>query len=325
VPPPPDCTIIGDCRAFYYPRLFVDTTPLGFTAQSGGNFQDGYVRVNNKAGGHLTWAATISYTNGSGWLKIDPSSGIDNATIFVTALPGNLKPGTYQAVLTVNAGPQAGTATVPITFVVTPASAPPPSPTVTSVVNAATFAAGPAVPGSIATLLGAHLAGINVVVGFDGLPAKVLFDNDTQINLVVPSGLGSKPSSQMTVIIDGNASLAQSVPLASFSPGIFKNGVLNQDGSVNDSGHPAHPKSILQIFATGLSGNGAITARVNGVVIDPPEFGGAAPRIPGVQQVNVQLPAGLTGTSATVKVCGGPPGQPGQAVCSAPVDVTLAQ
>jgi uncharacterized protein (TIGR03437 family) len=325
MPPPPDCSIIGDCGAIYYPRLFVDTTPLNFTAQSGGNFQEGYVRVNNKAGGHLVWAATVSYTNGSGWLRLDPADGIDNATIFVTALPGNLTPGTYQAVLTVDGGPQAGIDTVPITFVVTPGQSPPPPPMVKSVVNAATFVAGPAVPGSLATLLGAQLAGNKVVVGFDGLSAKVLFDSDTQINLVVPAGLGNKPSSLMTVIVDGSATVPQSVALATFSPGIFKNGILNQDGSVNGPSHPAPPESILQIFATGLSGNGAITARVNGGVIDPPDFGGAAPGIPGVQQVNVQLPAGLTGTSASVAVCGGTPGRPDQAVCSPPVEITLAQ
>lgn len=325
LPPPADCSIIGDCNAPYYPKLFVNTTPLNFTAQSGGNFQVGYVQVNNKGGGHMPWAASIGYTNGSDWIQLFPSSGIDNSTIRVDALPANLAAGNYQALLTVDAGPQTGSATVPITFVVTPQPAPPPPPTVTSIVNGATFAAGPAVPGSISTLLGMQLGGTNVTAAFDGLPAQLLFDSSTQINLVVPAGLGNKASSQLVLIVDGNNSVAQTVPLAAFGPGIFKNGILNQDGKTNDSSHPARAASILQIFATGLSGNGAITARVNGTVIDPPVYGGPAPGLAGVQQVNVQLPTGLTGTAAQIEVCGGPPGQPGEAVCSPAVQVAIRQ
>jgi uncharacterized protein (TIGR03437 family) len=325
LPPPADCSIVGDCGAFFFPRLFVNTTPLSFTAQSGGNFQVGYTQVNNRGGGHLVWVATISYTNGSGWLQLDPANGIDNATIRVEALPTNLTPGTYQAILTVDGGPQAGSITVPITFVVTAQPSAPPPPTVTSIVNAGTFAAGPAVPGSISTLMGAQLAGKNVVVGFDGSPARILFDSNTQINVVVPAVLGTKASSQLVVVVDGTSSLTQTVPLAAFGPGIFKGGVLNQDGSANATDHPAHLPSVLQIFATGLSGNGQITARINGAVIDSLEFGGPAPGLAGVQQVNLKLPTGLTGSSAEVSVCGGIPGKPDQAVCSPTVQVAITQ
>ena len=109
----------------------------------------------------------------------------------------------------------------------------------TSIVNGATFAAGPAVPGSIFTLMGTTLSGKNVAVTFDGLPAQILFDNDTQINVVVPAGLGNKSSAQLVVVVDGASSVTQPVVLAGFSPGIFANGILNQDGQVNGTGHPA--------------------------------------------------------------------------------------
>ena len=324
VQPPPDCSIVGDCGAFYYPRLSVNTTPLQFTAQSGGNFQVGYFQVNNHGGGHLVWSVQTSYTNGSNWLQLFPADGIDNVTVRVDALPGNLLPGTYEAILTVNGGPMAGTANIPVTFVVTQASAPPPIPAITAVVNAATFATGPVVAGSLATVQGRHLAGNNVFVSFDGLPAKILFDSDTQINLLVPAALAGKQSSQMIVIVDSNASAAQTVALAPFAPGIFQNGILNQDNSLNSATHPAARGSIIQIFATGLSGSGAITGRIGGQVIDPPIYGGPAPGIPGVQQVNLRLPAGLVGTSVNVQVCGGVAGVPDQAVCSPAVAVPLA-
>jgi uncharacterized protein (TIGR03437 family) len=173
--------------------------------------------------------------------------------------------------------------------------------------------------------MGAQLAGKNVVVGFDGSPAQILFDSDTQINVVVPAVLGNKSSSQMVVVVDGTSSLTQTVPLAGFGPGIFKGGVLNQDGSSNGPEHPSQLARVLQIFATGLSGNGQITVRINGAVIDSLDFGGPAPGLAGVQQVNVRLPAGLTGASAEVSVCGGIPGKPDQAVCSPAVQVAIAQ
>src|SRR5580693_3387157 len=316
ITPPADCDIIGDCNASYYPHLYVNTTPITLTAASGGNFQVGYSQVNNRGGGHMEWTASITYTNGSGWIEIDPSSGIDNATIRVETIPTNLVPGTYQATLTVDAGAQAGSMTVPITFVVT-APAPPPAPTVSSIVNAATFVSGPSIPGSIVTLLGTNLAGKNVTVTFGGMPAQVLFDSSTQINVLVPSGLGSQTSAQLIVVVDGNQMAPQTVPLAEFAPGIFKNGILNQDGSVNGPSHAAKLPSVLQIFATGLSGNGSITARINGTAVDP-AYGGPAPGIAGVQQVNVPLPAGLAGTTAAIEVCGA-------AMCSPAVQVTIAQ
>ncbi len=324
LPPPSDCSIIGDCGAAYYPQLFVNTTPINLTSQAGGNIQSGYTEVNNRGGGHLIWAAVISYTNGSGWLQLYPDNGIDNTTIRVDASPANLAPGTYQAILTVYAGPQPGSASIPITFVVTAQPPPPPIPTVTSIVNAATFAAGPAVPGSVSTLLGTQLAGKKVVVGFDGLPAQVLFGNNTQINVVVPSGLGAKSSAQLVVVVDGVSSLTQAVPFAGFNPGIFASGILNQDGQVNGPNHPAQAAGFLQIFATGLSGTGTITARVNGNSVEP-AFAGPAPGIPGVQQVNVQLPTGLTGSTAAVSVCGGIAGMSSQATCSPAVQVAITQ
>lgn len=117
----------------------------------------------------------------------------------------------------------------------------------------------------------------------------------------------------------------QTVPLGAFGPGIFKNGILDQNGLVNGANAPAKAGSILQIFATGLSGVGSITARVNGAVIDSPVYAGPAPGIPGVQQVNVRLPAGLTGTTAAVEVCGGVSSQADQATCSPAAQVAISQ
>jgi uncharacterized protein (TIGR03437 family) len=242
----------------------------------------------------------------------------------VDALPGNLTPGTYNAILTIDAGPLAGTRDVPISLVITAALPPPvPTPTVAGIVNAATFAPGALAPGSIATLMGSKFSGASLSVTFDGLPGQILFSNDSQINVLVPAALQSKTSTQLVVQVNGVASASQTVSLTPFAPGIFKGGVLNQDNTVNGSDHAAQPGTIIQVFATGLSGTGVITARIGDHVISQPYYGGPAPGLPGVQQVDLIVPDDLTGSNAAVSVCGGLTID--LVVCGPPVQVNLAQ
>jgi hypothetical protein len=170
VPAPSDCGIVGDCNAFYFPKLFVPQSSLQFTAQGGSNFQTAYFQLNNASGGLLSWVVLTTYVNGSGWLRISPVNGTGNATVRVDALPGNLLiAGTYRAVLTVDAG-FAGSHDIAVTLVITP---PPPvipvqNPVVSGILNGAIFSSGPLAPGSIATITGAKLAGSKVAVTFDG-------------------------------------------------------------------------------------------------------------------------------------------------------------
>ena len=303
---PPDCSIVGDCGAKYLPNLFVAESSLQYTAQAGANFQPDYIQVQNTAGGVMQWSATVKYLSGSGWLRLSPSSGANNGTIRVDALPGNLAPGTYNAILTVDAGPLAGSKDVSISLVVTAAPPPPvPTPTVTAIVNAATFAPGALAPGSIATVMGNNFSGAGLAVTFDGLPAQILFSNATQINLVVPAALQLKTSTQMIVQAGGVSSTPQAVTLTPFAPGVFKGGVLNQDNTVNSPSQPAQPGSVVQIFATGLSGNGLITARFGDNLINQPYYAGPAPGLAGVQQVDLVVPNDITGGSASVTICGG--------------------
>lgn len=322
ITPPVDCTILGDCNAPYFPALSVFNTSLSYTAQAGGLTTTNYVAVHNTGGGNLEWTVTVNYVNGSGWLNVSPTSGINDGGIRIDAVPGNLTPGTYRANLIVNAGPFAGTSTVSITFVIT-AATPTPTPTIQSAVNAATFAAGPLTPGSIATLMGSEFAESGVSATFNGIAGQVLFSNATQINLIVPASLAGKTSALLVVTVGGVASAPLTVNLAPFAPGIFPNGVLNQDNSVNSAKQPAMPGSVIQIFATGLSGTGVITAKIGSQVVTQPYYAGAAPGIAGLQQIDLILPSDLTGDTANVVVCGGPTAS--QVVCSPAVTVAIAQ
>lgn len=321
IAPPADCSIVGDCNAQYFPTLTVPQTSFNFSTQAGGATITNYVAVQNSGGGIMPWTASLNYANGSGWLSISPTSGQNGGTIRVDAVPGTLAPGTYQATLTVNAGPLAGTRTVAISFVITAATVQPPA--IQSAVNAATFAAGPLTPGSLATLGGSQFSGKNVSVTFNGLPAQVLFSNATQINLLVPASLGSATLAQVVVTVDGTASAPLTVNLAPFAPGIFSNGVLNQDYSLNSAKQPAAPGSVIQVYATGLSGTGVITAKIGSQVVAQPYYGGLAPGFAGLQQVDLILPADLTGNSVNVSVCGGPTAA--TVVCSPSVAVAISQ
>lgn len=322
VAPPSDCNALGDCNASYFPKLNVVAPNLQFTAQAGSQTQVQYVQVQNAGGGAFNWTASVAYTSGSGWLKLSPYPG----TLRIDVMPQNLTPGAYQAVLTINAG-SAGNKTLPISLLVTPAPPPPPPPppapptiTVTSVTNAASFAPGPVVPGSLATIKGSKLSGNNVAVTFDGLPATLLYVGDQQINLQVPPGLGNKTTAQLVVTVDGITSTPLAVSLASVAPGIFNPGILNQDNSVNAPNNPAQLGSIVQIFATGLGTGTTITARIGNANISSPYYGGPAPGLLGVQQVDFAVPADVGAGTADVQVCGASAGQP---VCSPAVKIYL--
>jgi uncharacterized protein (TIGR03437 family) len=311
--PPSDCTIVGDCQAGYFPKLSASTAGLSLTAVSGGfSSNQAYIAVDNVAGGIMNWSASVGYNQVSGWLTLSPSSGENNGTIVLRANAQGLAAGTYTANVVVNAGSLAGSQTFPVTLVVTAPSTggtgtgvtPPPSVIVTSVVNAASLASGPLVAGSLSSVLGSNLAGKNVAVTFDGNPATLLYSSATQINLQAPAAIASETASVMVVTVDGASSAPQTLPVSAAWPAIFANGVLNQDGSVNGPGVAASAGAILQIFLTGIPADAAVTAVIGNQTNLTPLYAGPAPGIPGVQQVNVAVPAGAGGGGSTqVAVC----------------------
>jgi len=326
--PPSDCALLNDCQAAYFPKLSVDPTPILLTAIAGDAMtQPGYVRVDNLGGGIMNWTALVSYTTGSGWLTLDTTSGEDNRSVMVRAVPQGLAAGTYQARVVIDAGPLAGNATIPVTLTVqaAPVLSPTPAPaapvvTVTSVVNAATFAVTPLVPGSLGTLFGANLSGKSVAVTFDGNVAALLYAGATQIDFQVPASLGSKTSTTLVVTVDGASSAPQTVALAPVWPAIFPAGVLNQDNTGNTAQTPAQAGSVLQIFATGIPASATVSVQVGDRKNLIPLYAGAAPGLTGVQQVNAAIPADLAAGAIQLTVCATAGSQP---VCSAPYPVVI--
>ena len=126
----------------------------------------------------------------------------------------------------------------------------------------------------------------------------------------------------MVVTVDHVQSAPVTVNLASSAPGIFPRGVLNQDSSVNEAANPAAAGSVLQIFATGLlpPEGGAVEARLGDQVMTSLEYSGEAPGIPGLQQVNLRVPADAAAGNLSLQVCNSSGSVP---VCSPAVTVSV--
>lgn len=312
----PDCIIAGGCSPIP-PQLSLGASSLQFSIQSGVVEQSANLTISNAGGGSMVWQALANYTSGSGWLSISQSIGFNNSTIQVIAIPHNLGPGTYTASLLVDAGPVAGSISIPVTLNVIG----PPAPTINSVLNAASFLPQPVVPGSLETLMGTNFSGSVVSAAFNGLPAIIIFSNATQINLLVPPSLSGQLAANLIVTVDGSPSAPVTVSVAPFEPAIFNGGIVNQDGTVNNVTNPAASGSVIAMWGTGLSGNGTITANIGGQNISTPYYAGPAPGLPGVQQVNLVIPSGLPTGTTQVYVCGAVPG--GAPACSAPAPLSI--
>jgi len=197
------------------------------------------------------------------------------------------------------------------------------------VAHGATLRAGGLAPGMIASIFGFELGPANAAglrldsegrvatelagtrVFFDDIPAPILFTSAGQVNVVTPYGVRGERTS-LRVEYQGRATNTVSVPVVASSPGLFA--VTNQDGAVNAAGTPAAAGSVLILYGTGegqTSPAGVDGAVANEVFPKPVQdvsitiggrpaallYAGAAPGfVSGVLQVNVQIPAGVTGT-----------------------------
>lgn len=325
--PASDCSLVGDCQASYFPKLNVPAGPIQLTAISGGTQlgDPGYIPVQNAGGGTLISTITVNYVNGSGWIRLDqPAVLVGPGSVRVYVANQTLTPGTYQANIVIDAGPQAGSHTVPVTLTVQapPPPSPPPAPTVviSKIVNAATFLASPLVAGSVATLQGSHLSGKLVTVTVGGQPATILFQSDTQINFQVPPGLGSQSSANVIVTVDGVSSTPAAAVLAPAYPVVFAHGIRNQDWSENTASTPAAGNSVLQIFSTGIPAGAAVTAQIGNQMNLIPLYAAPAPTVPGVQQVNVAVPSSLGTGMSQIILCAS---VGGQSYCSDPYSLAV--
>jgi uncharacterized protein (TIGR03437 family) len=173
-------------------------------------------------------------------------------------------------------------------------------PPIKSVVNAASFVAGPISPGELVTLFGtgigpATAAGAttdpatgklattigSVQVLFNGIAAPMIYASSTQVSAVVPYEMAWVANPAVWIWYAGQTSNAYPLTSAATAPGLFAQNasgsgpgaILNQDNSLNGPGHAAAKGSIVQVFMTGEGQTTpqGVTGRITTVTSPPPQ------------------------------------------------------
>lgn len=196
------------------------------------------------------------------------------------------------------------------------------------VVNSASYAAGLA-PGAFSTVFGARLAGATamasppypdtlagVQVRINGAPVPVVFVSSRQINFLAPASL-APGTAEIVVSNSLGTSQPVTVDVHAALPGIFYD-VASGYGAILIAGtadttltRPAAAGEYLEIYCTGLGGvdetsrtSLPVTVGMGQLRLEP-VYAGLNPVFPGLYQVNVQVPAGLTGEQTLTLEAGG--------------------
>jgi uncharacterized protein (TIGR03437 family) len=181
------------------------------------------------------------------------------------------------------------------------------------VVSAATFQPVTMAAGSIATLFGTDLEGTRLVL-VDGkgrtYDATIFFASAGQINFQIPEKM-PLGGAIIRVVREGNTQASSALLVSAVEPGLFTAGadgrglaaglavVVDKDGArriqflTTPITIPADGIVVLSLFGTGMRGTKA-SATVKGLTADV-SYLGAQGEFAGLDQVNIQLPVGLTG------------------------------
>jgi uncharacterized protein (TIGR03437 family) len=152
---------------------------------------------------------------------------------------------------------------------------------------------------------------------------SAVYASASQINLVIPSGTAAGLAT-VTIALPGGGTLGTAILVGTTAPGIFTanmtgRGVFagqvvegNPDGSQTTlnpavwdavmNQYDANPINLglageqvfLVLYGTGLRHAGAVAASVNGVTL-PVAYFGAQSQYPGLDQINLEVPASLAG------------------------------
>jgi uncharacterized protein (TIGR03437 family) len=185
--------------------------------------------------------------------------------------------------------------------------------------NGASYGTGALAPGSIASVFGnfpidtpaigqgfplpTTLAGLTLRID-DSQPMPLFYVSPNQVDFQVPWELTGASQTNISVTVNQQTSAAQTLDLASFTPGIFSiNAQGTGQGAILDSTHrlvdytnPAASGANIEIYATGL-----------GAVSNQPATGTAAPMSP-LATTTTTPTVTIGGVSATVTFSGLAPG-----------------
>jgi uncharacterized protein (TIGR03437 family) len=161
----------------------------------------------------------------------------------------------------------------------------------------------------------------NTQVTFNGVPGPILYASDRAVAAIVPYEIAGANSVQVQLSYRGASSAAVTLPVAAVSPGVFSadatgsgpGAILNADYTLNTPDNPAKADDIIIVYGTGggqtnpQSKTGSLTTgaarlaswisvTVGGRPAEVLYAGNAGGEAAGVVQLNVRLPAGVSGT-----------------------------
>jgi uncharacterized protein (TIGR03437 family) len=187
-------------------------------------------------------------------------------------------------------------------------------------------------------LYGANLAG--TVVYFGNYQAPILYTSANQVAAIVPFEIGGS-TVQAFIEYQGQYSAPFPVSLATAAPGVFTADLSGkglaaainlQNGAniYNSAAHPANAGDYVELFLTGTGQTSPagvdgqpytglatcvltpVTVTIGGKSVVPQYCGGVPGVVPGLTQVNVQIPSGLAAGLVPLAVAfGGVSTQPG--------------
>jgi len=300
------------------PTLAPSPTSLTFIGQSGGSNP---ASQSISLAGVTGAAVPFSITTSPSWLSVSAAATSTPATLVATVNTTGMIQGSYQGSITITSSVAGNSPVViPVTLSLT-ASLVVTTPTISSIVNGASYDSSGFSPGGIVSIFGSllgpqtgvsftvnskgslddTLSGATITVG--GLQAIPLFVQNGQINVILPYTLPTTGQANVVVQYNNLTSADFSIPLTPADVQIFTanasgsgpGSILNQDFSVNTASNPAAPGSVVAVFGTG---GGA----VNPAVVAGNVAGDTLSWISG------QYSATVNGENATVLYAGSAPG-----------------
>lgn len=161
------------------------------------------------------------------------------------------------------------------------------------------------------------LGGSSVLI--NGAAAPIAYASMYRLDVQAPFTLSPGSTATIQVSSNGQTSTGQTVNVVTANPAIYTRSVdgagqvmaTNADGSANSTASPAPKGSTIVVFGSGLgtvspavaagtappnsplSTVSGVTATIGGVSA-PVQFAGLAPGMPGLYQLNIQVPSGAS-------------------------------
>jgi uncharacterized protein (TIGR03437 family) len=150
-------------------------------------------------------------------------------------------------------------------------------PSVTGIVNAASYTSSSIAPGEVVAIFGQHLGPSSVAtnsfsdsattnaqlagteVTFNGIPAPLVYTSTGAVAAIVPFEIEGTGAATMSVTYNGQTASSRKVTMADSAPGLFSadasgsgpGAILNSDSTLNTASNPAKGGSFVVLYATG--------------------------------------------------------------------------